>query len=407
MKIAVFSPLPPAPTGVADYTQALLEALRSEAPDWGIEAFSEAVAGDWNRDVLPVYQIGNSPHHDFIYPLVFRRPGVLVLHDLVLHHSRLAHYLESPEVKRYREDMASVQKRDRARKRMKEYAAEVEAAYPREGASVAEVAIRMGGGRLLYAYPLYELLVRASKMTLVHSQTACGHVLERCPASAVRTVRMGIALPEPVAREEARRRLGLGKGFLMASFGLITPEKRIPAALRSVKRLLDEGLDVDYYLVGAAVSHFDPMAEARTLGIGNRVHVTGRVSEEDFRLYAFASDLCLNLRYPSAGETSATLLRVLSAGRAVAVTDQVHYQDIPDQVVAKVPLEGEEDGLYCDLVDLMRRTERRKRLEVEARRFVEQQHSVQGMARDYKNYLEEARDRPPPPEAHLPRHLIT
>ena len=116
-------------------------------------------------------------------------------------------------------------------------------------------------------------------------------------------------LPAPVfritAQIQARRRLGLGSGWILASFGLVTPEKRISMTLRCLKRLLDEGLDVRYILVGGTVPHYDALAEARQIGVASQVTLTGRVSAADFLLHAFASDMCLNLRYPSAGETVA------------------------------------------------------------------------------------------------------
>jgi glycosyltransferase involved in cell wall biosynthesis len=401
MNVSFFSPLPPAPTGVADYTQTLVERLRSRKPQWNIEALSE---GRPAPSGLAVYQMGNSPHHDFIYPLVFRHPGVLVLHDLVLHHARLASYLNGPEVEAYRADMGNHDKKRLALAKVKEYATEVEAAYPQEGTSVAEVTVRMGGGRLLYAYPLYELLVRASKMTLVHSQMARDDILEKCPDSQVRRVRMGIEIPEPVDRKKARRRLGLSPGLILASFGLVTPEKRISTALRCLKRLLLSGVDVEYLLVGDTVPHYDALAEARELGVAHRVRLTGRVSEKDLRLYTFAADICLNLRYPSAGETSATLLRLLAAGRAVMVTDQRHYLDIPDRAVARVGLEGEDQGLYCDVMDLIRHENERRRLEESSRRFVATEHNVDAMVDDTITCLEEAQD-VPEPRIELPEHL--
>jgi glycosyltransferase involved in cell wall biosynthesis len=109
----------------------------------------------------------------------------------------------------------------------------------------------------------------------------------------------------------------------------------------------------------------------------------GRVPEEEFRLYAFASDLCLNLRYPSAGETSATLLGLLACGRPVVVTDQIHVRDLPGTVVARSALEGEEDGLYCDLMDLIRVERRRRELGEAARRYAESEASPEVMAKDY------------------------
>jgi glycosyltransferase involved in cell wall biosynthesis len=217
---------------------------------------------------------------------------------------------------------------------------------------------------------------------------------------------MGIEIPKAVDRKKARRRLGLSSGLILASFGLVTPEKRIPTALRCLKRLLLAGVDVEYILVGDTVPHYDALAEARDLGVAHRVQLTGRVSEKDFRLYAFAADICLNLRYPSAGETSATLLRLLAAGRAVMVTDQLHYSDIPDGVVARASLEGEEHGLYCDVMELARHENERRRLEEESRRFVVTEHSVDTMVDDYIACLEEAHHMPEP-HVELPKHLTS
>jgi glycosyltransferase involved in cell wall biosynthesis len=423
LRVAFFTPLPPSPTGVADYSQTLLESLASLQTGWHIDAYTESdvtavqksfavhPSGEFSSSspassALPVYQMGNSAHHDFIYPFVFKHPGVLVLHDLVLHHSRLASYIASPELTEYRRDLGNEAVRARALARLDEYAAEVEAAYPGKGSKVAEVAIRTGGGRLLYAYPLYELLVRSSKMTLVHSLEARRQVEEACPESTIRRVRMGVEAPQLLSRVQARQKLGLGGGVILASFGLVTPEKRITTALQCVKRLLDEGSDITYLLVGGSVPHFDALEEAHRLGISDRVKLTGRVSDEDFWLYAFAADLCLNLRFPSAGETSATLLQLMAAGRAVMITDQAQGLELPDSVVARSSLEGDEDGLFCDVKDLLRHSQRRRKIEESARQFATAEHSVDAMVKDYVSVLEEAYSLPSP-EIKRPRHLTS
>ena len=419
MRVAMFSPLPPSPTGVADYSQLLLEGLAARFPveaytDGPIDSAVDFPCYSWKEfdkrqsvgpKAIPLYQMGNSLHHDFIYPIAYRHPGVLVLHDLVLHHSRLAMYMKSPEVAEYRADMGNTTKRDRALEKLSEYTAEVEASYPLEGTEVAEIAIRMGGGRLLYEYPLHELMVKANKLVLVHSHAARDKLLESCPKSTVRVVRMGIAPPELVSREVARQRLGLGRKTILASFGLVTPEKRISIALRSLRRLLHEGVDARYILVGGTVSHYDPREEAEQLGIAEHVELTGRVEDEKFWLLAAAADLCLNLRYPTAGETSATLLRLLAAGRAVMVTDQVQALDFPEDVLARTSMDGDEDGLFCDVIDLLRNPERRRRLETSAKKYTETEHSPEVMIEDYVRCLKEAEELPVPP-VELPAHLI-
>jgi glycosyltransferase involved in cell wall biosynthesis len=168
--------------------------------------------------------------------------------------------------------------------------------------------------------------------------------------------------------------------------------------------MLDEEIDVRYVLVGGIVPHYDARREAEELGVAERVHFTERVSETDFQLYASAADLCLNLRYPSAGETSATLLRLLAAGRSVMVTDQMRELDYPDTVVARTSLDGDEDGLFCDVMDLLRDPDRRRRLERCAREYVEAEHGPHKMFEDYAACLAEA-ELLPLPSPELPHHL--
>ena len=384
MKLSVFTPLPPAPTGIADYSALLLEELGKLETPWDVEAVAAPKELDLSTR-LPVYHLGNSEHHDFIYPYALHTPGVLVLHDLVLHHARLSGYLNSDAVTAYRADLANREKRSSALEALEGYRSEVREAYPDSGEAIAEIAMRMGGGRLLYDYPLYEHLVRKSRLTLVHSTTALETIREHVPDAALARIRMGMPLPTPVPREDARRKLGISQSddILLMSFGLVTPEKRISTALRAIARMRAKGWAVRYVLVGGSVEHYDPRAEANELGIADAVELTGRVPDDAFWLYAFAADVCLNLRYPSAGETSATLLRLLACGRPVVVTDQSHALDFPDRVVARSSLEGEEDGLYCDLVDLLRDHARRRSLSEASRAFVEREHSPAVMAQDY------------------------
>ena len=390
------------PTGIADYSELLLTALaQSDGDDVTVEAFCPPSVAPQSFPVRDpttfpessrdgdrtMFHVGNSEHHDFLYPYLFAHPDVLVLHDLVVHHARLNAFMESPELRDYRADMGDEAKRARASAHLDAYRAEVAEAYPENGAAIAEIAIQIGGGNLLYAYPLYEHLVRRSRLTLVHGTTAREDILERCPASDVKRVRMGISPPEVVDREKARERLNLPAGLLLASFGLVTPEKRIGTVLRALARLRASGIEANYVLVGGTVGHYDARAEAVALGVDDAVIFAGRVPEQTFWLYAFAADICLNLRYPSAGETSATLLRLLACGRPVMVTDQIHVADFPDSVVARSSLEGDEDGLYCDLVDLIRAPHRRRELSESSRAFVLREHSVDAMVEDYLDAL--------------------
>src|SRR5215469_10616178 len=84
MRVAFFSPLPPARSGIADYSQTLLEPLKRlmdvEVFGNGSQPFDPA------RFDIALYQIGNNGYHDFVYEAALRHPGVVVMHESNLHH---------------------------------------------------------------------------------------------------------------------------------------------------------------------------------------------------------------------------------------------------------------------------------------------------------------------------------
>src|SRR5688500_10110633 len=166
MRLAFVGPLPPASTGIADYTIDVLAAL---APAHEIVAYHGGQEVDASR--LPpgirtreaghlvadharhpydavAHQLGNGLVHAFQYPLLARVPGLLVLHDLVLHHSRARMLLDT----------------DPAR-----YAAEVAYSYPAQAARLVPAQRDTVGDLLPYAYPLYRLPAEAARVVAVHN----------------------------------------------------------------------------------------------------------------------------------------------------------------------------------------------------------------------------------------------
>src|SRR5262245_31695972 len=161
MRLAFLSPLPPAPTGISDYSAEVLALL---APRHEIDAFhSQPSVEGLPPGVVPrsvdelfarhrerpydvaVYQMGNGPEHDFLYEPLFRLPGLLVLHDLVLHHARARHFLTSPLVRAYAADPSSAERREAARPALQGYRDEVSYSYPAAGERLAEAQLQTTG----------------------------------------------------------------------------------------------------------------------------------------------------------------------------------------------------------------------------------------------------------------------
>src|SRR5476649_15609 len=89
MRVAFFSPLPPARSGIADYSEALLQSLK---PLLDLEVFSGAGQSFDPKSFDPkpfdiaLYHVGNIAWHGFVYETALRHPGVVVMHESNLHH---------------------------------------------------------------------------------------------------------------------------------------------------------------------------------------------------------------------------------------------------------------------------------------------------------------------------------
>jgi glycosyltransferase involved in cell wall biosynthesis len=200
---------------------------------------------------------------------------------------------------------------------------------------------------------------------------------------------MGVPLAPAIPREQARARLGLPPGALiLASFGHINPYKRVEAALRAVKSLRAGRPDVRYLLVGSISPSYDVRAAIGRAGLEDSVTVTGYVERRVFEDYVAAADICLNLRHPTAGETSASLLRLLGAGKPTLVTASGSFAELPPGVAAQVDLDASEGDLileYCRL--LAARPDLAGAMGAQARAYVAREHTLDRAATSYMRFL--------------------
>jgi glycosyltransferase involved in cell wall biosynthesis len=436
LRLAWFTPLPPVTSGVARYNAELLPGL---APRYAIDLF----AGDDPRRVTPpdgitrvfsahdfvwrqfhhpydlvVYQMGNAPCHDYMWAYLVRYPGLVVLHDGQLHHARGRLLLHQ--------------------RRADDYRNEFRYCDPEARPGMAEIGIAGLLGSLTYLWPLRRVVVDSARAIVVHNKWLADAIREESPAAHVRVVAMGVPDdPAPVdARARMRERHGIASdAVVFTAFGTVTPEKRIPLAIRALAALAPSLPDLHLLLVGEPVHYYDARAEADALGVGARVTTTGFVDDGEVSAYLAASDACLCLRWPSSRETSAAWLRAVAAGRPTIVTDLVHNVDVPaldprnwitlhaptaagDEGVAAAPPEpvcvsidvmDEEHSLRVAMRRLATDERLRAALGAAARRFWSERFRLEGMVAGYVEAIEAAAVLPPPDAAareRLPRHFL-
>ena len=339
ISIDYVSPLPPVRSGISDYSVDLFPELSRRCDLRLIRLPGQEVDDDvrarWpvveaNRlgedGRLPMYHMGNNHHHQAVWDMAVEKPGVLVLHDLVLHHFLIERTVKDGHFDAYTEalDLAHGWLGRRA------------AAHVRRSGVV--------GNATQFALTAHRELLTRQKGILTHSGWAQEMLLEEIPELRIQRLSMGMPLPEAATAAQAddfKTRYGLPLDRpILGSFGFQTPIKRTEVVVRA---LAEPGLENTHLMVAGEVAPILQLDEiARELGVADRVHVLGFLPFEDFEAGIAAADIALNLRYPTAGETSASLLRILAVGRPVLVSDYAQSADLPDSVVLKAPLGDDE-----------------------------------------------------------------
>src|ERR1051325_8382231 len=286
MRVAFFSPLPPARSGIADYSEALLESLRRVAD---IEVFSGPDQPfDPARFDMALYQIGNNGFHSFVYEAALRHPGVVVMHESNLHH-----LMADLTIKRGDWDA---------------YVRECEFNGGVKAREFAERVRKLEVGPDYEGLPMTRRLLERSRGVVVHSHFMEEEVRSAGFTGPVAVIPHGAWIPE-ADRNAFRHRLGLDPLTpLIGIFGYLKPYKRIAESLRAFRRLVRIAPSARMILVGEPHPEFPVESMIRSMGLSAHVRVLGFAPIEEFVGYLSACDIVLNLRYPTVGESSGTLL---------------------------------------------------------------------------------------------------
>jgi glycosyltransferase involved in cell wall biosynthesis len=309
MTVGFFAPLPPAPTGVADYAAALLTEMRKRG---------RVDIGSKTADVA-LYHIGNNHLHRDIYRRALEHPGVVVLHDAVLQHFLLGTLGEEG----YREEFVY-----NYGEWMRELAGDL---WRNRGRSAADPRY--------FEYPMLRRIVTASRAVIVHNAAAERAVKRHVPEARVIEIPHLFVAPEiPEAAEILRFRAQRGlvpRTCLVSVFGHLRESKRLPVLLRAMQQAWARGADARLLIAGEFASSdleraFTPLLH------DERILRTGYLSERDFWRYASATDVCVNLRFPTAGESSGIAIRRMGIGKPVVFTAGEEIARFPENACLRV-----------------------------------------------------------------------
>lgn len=390
MKLAYFSPLSPIKSGISEYSEGLLPYLAKYLEiDLVVDNYQPTHPDIQNHyKVIPcsvfphcasdydviMYHFGNNLYHKYMISLVYDYPGIAVLHDTSLFHLIAGIALE-------RGDISYLER-------------EMEYGYGELGVSVAR---RFWSGIFSecekFIFSMNQRIIDASRAVVVHSHYDLEEIQTRHPEKQVIQIPMHYGdnhTQMPDSLENIKQKLGLQtEQFVIASFGFITPIKRIPQILHAIAELVRHIPNAIYVLVGETTPSYPLNDLIEKLGIQNHVRITEYVSTTQFNQYLAIADVCINLRYPSAGETSATLIRCFAAGKPTLVSNYRQYAELPDDCCIKIDLNADEERqIIKALTNLYHNPEIGRRMGNKSKQYVKDTCNVEKTTKQYLDVIQ-------------------
>jgi glycosyltransferase involved in cell wall biosynthesis len=372
VKVAFFSPLPPEKTGVADYSALLLPALRKRLDVTVVRRGRKRAPR--GTDVA-LYHVGNNPDaHAWIVDALRKRPGVVVLHDFVVHHLVAGMTIGRRDGHGY---LDAMEREHGVVGRLLAY-------------GVLDKRIPPLWESRPQDFPLPWFVLDHATGLVVHSRTV------RDLARAAGYEGPIWVVPHPAWPVPELRVERTADGPVVGCFGVVNASKRIPellrafAAVRSRHRHDQQGATL--LLVGPTSPGFDLDRRFQRLGLADH-GVRRETWVDERRLWELMAgvDVSVSLRHPTMGETSGIAIRSLCLGKPLVVSDVGWFAELPDGVALKVPVdEGEVETLAAALELLVTRVDVREEMGHAAAALARREHDVDRVAELYAAALEES-----------------
>jgi len=395
MKIAVFSPLNPMKSGVSDFTEEVVLKIKDYVDidlfvD-GYEPSNPEINHSFNvynykdidnSDVRSkydhlLYHVGNSLNHEKIIDYCIRYPGIIELHDYSLHTLMATMILQ--------------------KRRFITYLLLMKYCHGKEGESVARRVLTtwtdLPWENKPLHFPMNKHVLENAKGIIVHSDYVKQLIKGILPEKPIKKINLHsyeIIDDFEAHQRECKRKLNIDiDKVMLASFGFATTNKRINEIIEALSLLKKESNGFIYYIVGELqIPDFQNKLEE--LDLVENVRVTGYTPLSEFFEYMGACDICFNLRYPTQGESSASLHRALGMGKLVFVTRVGSFDDYPDDVVVKINADQNEvQSIYNELSKFLKNENDILKQKKNAIKYAKVNCSIENNCLQYVDFFEQ------------------
>ena len=334
--LLIFGALPPARSGTADYLQ---EQLGGFASEWNLVVVvrnetkarkrQDCLVLDYSsykkrrhdfQGVPRLIHLANNAWHAHAYEESKHAGAVLLLHEFSMHHLLTETTLALGDRPSYRQELVECSP---------------------EGEMVANLRDQgVWSGIEQFLFPAIESRLRLASGVIGHSRWILDQV------SAVESDLPCAHIPHHYSRtnsldrESCRAKFGIKEGELaVVSLGFVTPAKCIDQIIRALSEIRSESPPFKFWIFGEMRHPATVRNAIKRYGMEDIVVEKGYTSMSSFEAAIEASDLVINLRYPTVGETSGTMTRAMGAGKPVVVFRHGSFSEPPADAVVGVPLD--------------------------------------------------------------------
>ena len=378
------SPFSPMKSGISDYSEELIQDL---AKKFDITLYTdnyhisneidkkfEVVRNgrdkiDFSLYDYKIYNIGNNPeYHDYIYECCLKYPGMVILHDMVLYYLFIGYY----------------QKRGLLYSKT----------YEHEGLEEflkLKHAVKENGPDLLAQKHMAEKLslnnelLKSDNKIMVHSDYAYHKILETNLVEKQRLAKINQFFKGEdslITKAALFEKYNIPQdAYVVASLGNIGTTKLNHEVCKAVQKLSRDGIsNLRYVMVGEG-NYVDQYID------GKIIMKTGYVDAEEFNGFLEHSDLIFNLRNPSMGETSRTMLQIMEKGKVRVINEGGWFSEIPDECAIKVSLDHLDEELKKVLKEMMSNPQKAGLVSKRAKKYIQDEYSGQKIVEQISEFI--------------------
>ena len=392
-KVAFVSPLPPIKSGIAQYSAELLPFLQKH---FDIELYTEEgtrISDPYlkrNFKILPyrqlipnkhkystvVYQLGNSHFHTQMFEMMKSFPGVAVLHDFYLSDLMASGLVSNSTFL----DLLD-----------KSHGLKAIIDFWKEGLE-----------ETIKKWPTNYDVLKSAKEVVVHSSDSAKLVGQyysggwRPNLNVIKQIKL-LNNTNSSNKQQIKDQLGFSPAsFLFCSYGLVTPQKAILEIIHAFsKSLPDLGPDCQLIFVGEYTSEdYQKTVEAviTDLGLASKVKVTGYVPDNRYSKYLSITDVAIQIRTYTRGETSRALLDCLAYGIPTIINSIGSFNDYSEQVVIKLEDPVSIDDLSDCFIEIEKNHQHRQKISQCAIDLIFKEHNPEIIAAYYADVIRKAID---------------